>query len=95
MSFDLGCLTAVTIGFNTEEMGNGAPKPIFYVVLSDLDQWAVEAEWPDGTLERVDTFKEHSAAASWIATQSEPWWVDRWISRDLLSREDAIRVKPP
>jgi hypothetical protein len=95
LSFDLGCLTAVTIGFNTKEMVNEAPKPVFYVVLSDLDQWAVEAEWPDGTLERVDTFKEHSAAASWIATQSEPWWVDRWISRDLLSREDGIRVKPP
>ena len=46
-------------------------------------------------LERVNSFKEHSAAASWIARQSEPWWVDRWISRDLLSREDAIRVKPP
>jgi hypothetical protein len=49
-------------------------------VLTDLGQWAVEAEWPDGTLERVDTFKEHSSAASWIATQSEPWWVDRWIN---------------
>jgi hypothetical protein len=91
IAFDLGCLTAVTIGLNTEEMANGARKPIFYVVLSDLDQWAVEAEWPDGTLERVDSFKEHSAAASWIATQSEPWWVDRWISRDLLGREGAIR----
>ena len=26
------------------------PKPILYVALCDRDQWAVEAEWPDGTL---------------------------------------------
>jgi hypothetical protein len=48
-------------------------KPIFYVVLTDHDRWAVEAEWPDGTLERVDTFKEHWSATDWIADQSDTW----------------------
>ncbi len=49
------------------------PKIIFYVVLIDHDRWAVEVEWPDGTLERVDTFGEHSLAAYWVATQSQSW----------------------
>ena len=34
------------------------PKPILYVALCDRDQWAVEAEWPDGTLERINTFND-------------------------------------
>jgi hypothetical protein len=50
-----------------------AAKPVFYVILSDRDEWAVEAEWPDGTFERVNTFKDHLAATAWVATQSEAW----------------------
>jgi hypothetical protein len=50
-----------------------AEKPVFYVILSDRDDWAVEAEWPDGTLERVSTFKDYLAATDWVATQSEAW----------------------
>jgi hypothetical protein len=48
-------------------------KPIFYVVLTDRDRWAVEVEWPDGTLEQVHTFAEHSLATYWVATQSDAW----------------------
>jgi hypothetical protein len=50
-----------------------AEKPVFFVILSDRDEWAVEAEWPNGTLERVDTFKDYSAATDWVSTQSETW----------------------
>jgi hypothetical protein len=82
---------AVTIGLNTEGMVEDAQKPFFYVVLTDRDRWAVEAEWPDGMLERVDTFQEHSSAASWIATQSDAWWVDRRIDREL----DRIDYEQP
>ena len=32
-------------------------KPIFHVILSDRDEWAVEVEWPDRTLERINTHK--------------------------------------
>ena len=42
-------------------MAKIAPKPIFCVVLSNGQQWAVEAEWPDGTIEQIDTFKAHLA----------------------------------
>jgi len=48
-------------------------KPILHVILSDRDQWAVEAEWPDGTLERINTFNDRSFATDWISTQSEAW----------------------
>jgi hypothetical protein len=48
-------------------------KPIFYVVLSDRDQWAVEVEWPDDTLERINTFVDHPSAANWVSTHSEAW----------------------
>jgi hypothetical protein len=54
-------------------MTNAAANPLFHVSLGDRDEWVVEAEWPDGTLERVIAFKNHSAAAHWIATTSESW----------------------
>ena len=44
-------------------------KPIFHVILSDRDEWAVEVEWPDGVLERINTFRDYSSAANWVATQ--------------------------
>ena len=48
-------------------------KPIFHVILSDRDEWAVEVEWPDGVLERINTFRDYSSAANWVATQSGAW----------------------
>jgi hypothetical protein len=54
-------------------MTNAPANPLFHVSLGDRDEWVVEAEWPDGTLERVSAFKNHSAAAHWIATRSESW----------------------
>jgi hypothetical protein len=35
-----------------------ASEPIFCVVLRDGDRWQVEAEWPDGTIEPIDRFKD-------------------------------------
>ena len=52
-------------------------KPLFCVVLSEGPHWAVEAEWPDGTIEHVDTFKAHLDAKKWVRTQSELWLQDR------------------
>jgi hypothetical protein len=48
-------------------------QPIFCVVLGDAENWSVEAEWPDGTIEQVDTFKAHFEAVNWIRTQSRSW----------------------
>jgi hypothetical protein len=59
-----------------------AGKTIFYVVLSDHDRWAVEVEWPDGTLERVLTFEDHVSASNWVSTQSELWLKVRKIFMD-------------
>jgi hypothetical protein len=52
-------------------------RPLFQLVLSDGQQWSVEAEWPDGTIEKIDTFRQHSEAVSWLSTQSEFWLRDR------------------
>jgi hypothetical protein len=48
-------------------------KPLFNVVLRDGDEWFIEAEWPDGSIEHVCTFKAHSDAANWLKTSSEAW----------------------
>jgi hypothetical protein len=55
----------------------GFIKPIFCLLLSDGQRWSVEAEWPDGTIEQVNTFKGYFEAASWLTTQSECWLRER------------------
>ena len=59
------------------------PKPIFCVVLSDGDRWSVEAEWPDGTIEHVDSFKVHAEARRWVSTLSMAWLEARFTNRQL------------
>ncbi len=66
-------------------MSKSPEKPLFHVTLSDRDEWVVEAEWPDSTLERVGTFRDHSAAADWISNQSETWFAARRIQN--IARE--------
>jgi hypothetical protein len=60
-------------------MAKRPEKPFFHIILSDRDEWAVEAEWSDSTLERVSAFRDRSAAADWIANQSEEWLAVRRI----------------
>ena len=74
-------------------MANSPEKPFFHIILGDRDQWVIEAEWSDSTLERVSTFRDYSAATDWIANQSEPWLAARRIqdvAMDLRQRADAI-----
>ena len=52
-------------------------KPIFCLVLREGELWQVEAEWPDGTIELVDTFKAHFDALHWMRTQSAAWIEER------------------
>ena len=54
-------------------VGMSARTPTFCVVLRDGENWVVEAEWPDGTIEQIDAFKAHFEAASWVSTQSATW----------------------
>jgi hypothetical protein len=51
--------------------------PSFCLVLRDGDQWIIEAEWPDGSIEHVRTFKAHFDAARWLKTHSEAWLQER------------------
>jgi hypothetical protein len=52
-------------------------KPIFAVILRDGDQWTVEAEWPDGTIEQAVVAKSASDALGWINHISESWITGR------------------
>ena len=73
---------------DTIQMGTNAEKPLFHVILSDRDLWVVEAEWPDGVLERIQTFQSHTSAATWVATQSEAWKHVQRISDVVRSLKD-------
>ena len=68
---------AVTKDSTDAEMRAVFLKPIFCIVLGDGDRWSVEAEWPDGTIELVDTFKTQLDATNWIKTLSEAWLRER------------------
>jgi hypothetical protein len=57
----------------TGEATTAESSILFHVILSDRDEWAIEAEWPNGTLERVAVFTNHSAATDWIARRSQAW----------------------
>jgi hypothetical protein len=71
-------------------------KPFFYIILSDRDEWAVEVEWSDSTLERVSAFSDHSAAANWVANQSEAWLAARRIEDIAMElRQDADATGDP
>jgi hypothetical protein len=45
--------------------------------LNDGDNWSIDAEWPDGTIERVDTFKAHFEAVNWLSSESHTWLAGR------------------
>ena len=79
-------------------MAKNSEKPFFHIILGDRDEWVVEAEWWDSTLERVSTFGDHSAAVDWIANQSEAWLAVRRIQDlavELRQGADAIRDQQP
>jgi hypothetical protein len=44
--------------------------PLLYVALGDGDQWGVEAEWPDGSIEPIRTFKAQRAIQDWLGHRS-------------------------
>lgn len=48
-------------------------KPIFCVVLDNGQRWTVEAEWPDGTIEQIVTFRGYLEALTWVSNRAEAW----------------------
>jgi len=62
-------------------------KPFFFVVLSDGEQWHVEVEWPDGTIEHIDAFKAYLEGWNWVRTQSEAWLRER--EHELLTKDNG------
>jgi hypothetical protein len=55
-------------------------KPIFFVIKHADDDWTVEAEWPDGTIETVKTFEAELKALDWLSWQSHAWLENRGIN---------------
>jgi len=51
-------------------------KPLFFVTKC-ADDWTVEAEWPDGTIETVKTFGAELAALDWLSWQANAWLESR------------------
>jgi hypothetical protein len=47
------------------------PAPNYSVMLKDGEHWIVEAEWPDGTIEQVATFKSYFDARDWLSARSK------------------------
>jgi hypothetical protein len=77
-------------------MSKSPEKPLFHVTLSDRDEWVVEAEWSDSTLERVSTFRDYWAATDWIANQSEVWLAARRIQNIAMElRQGAVALGDP
>ena len=77
-------------------MAKSPEKPFFHVTLSDRDEWVIEAEWSDSTLERVSKFRDYSAAADWIANQSEAWLAARRIQNIAMElRQGAVALGDP
>lgn len=61
-------------------MTSTTQKPIFCAVLCDGQQWTVDAEWSDGTIEQIDVFKNYLEAAGWIVSHSEAWFRERVLA---------------
>jgi hypothetical protein len=57
-------------------------KPIFFVVKTK-GNWTVQAEWPDGSVEEVKTFKAELQALDWLTWQSQTWLA--WRETDFSS----------
>ena len=50
-----------------------AADPFFCVVLRDAARWAVEAEWPDGSIELVEIFNDYLDALNWLTNKAAAW----------------------
>jgi hypothetical protein len=57
-------------------------RPILFVVKTN-GNWTVQAEWPDGTVEEVKTFKAELQALDWLTWQSQTWLA--WRETDFSS----------
>jgi hypothetical protein len=57
-------------------------KPILFVVKAD-GNWTIQAEWPDGTVKEIKTFKRELHALDWLTWQSQTWLA--WREADFSS----------
>lgn len=54
-----------------------AAEPFFCIVLRDGAKWAVQAEWPDGSIELVEMFSDYFCALNWVTNKAAAWLDER------------------
>lgn len=58
--------------------------------LRDGDEWWVEAEWPDGTIEKIKNFKNFPNAVHWLKLHSKVWVRERTVVAAANATQKAI-----
>jgi hypothetical protein len=62
-----------------------ATQHFFCVVLRDGAKWAVEAEWPDGSIELVEMFSDYFYALNWLTNKATAWLDQRTRARPMAA----------
>jgi hypothetical protein len=63
--------------FASSGLAGGRSILLFCIVLRDGARWAVEAEWPDGSIELVETFGDYFDALNWVTNKAAAWTKQR------------------
>jgi hypothetical protein len=71
-------------------MATTTQRPFFCVVLSDGQQWAVGAEWPDGAIEQIDAFKHLDIQS----IGKDGFWNDHCLMEAVSVGGAVTRSKP-
>jgi hypothetical protein len=58
-------------------MARHTRKPFFCIVLSGDRKWTIDAEWPDGTIEQIESFDGRIDAVQWLRTRTDEWLRER------------------
>ena len=61
-----------------------AAEPFFYVALRrDDGKWIIEAKWPNGSTEVVETFDDYFVALRWLRAESSAWTAKRQAPKKI------------
>lgn len=47
--------------------------PFFCITLREGGKWAVEAEWPDGSIDLAAEFSDYFEATNWVTNKGAAW----------------------
>jgi hypothetical protein len=76
-------------------MDGDTRRPFFCIVLRGDRAWTIDAEWPDGTIEEIETFDGRLDAVKWLCNQTEEWLRERndlCVPKTPRQLSDGIRA---